>query len=222
MGDGNFGEGGGISLGSSSNGTSKASSMGNADIMAQFSQPQQQRSTPQPSMSSMFSQPPPPQAASTDLFGSISGPSSQSVTPSPQQHQQQAQKKPDPFAALSNSNSRSGSPFQFQSRALPPAPAPASSNFDLLGGAAPAASAPVPVGDDEWTFSSALPDQPQDLVVTNSAIKTVFAVTRPNNTELVVASRISNSTAQPIEDLTFQLAVTKVSQTPSCTRFAYP
>jgi ADP-ribosylation factor-binding protein GGA len=212
MGDGNFGEGGGISLGSSSNGTSKAPSMGNADIMAQFSQPQQQRSTPQPSM---FSQPaPPPQSASTDLFGSLSGPSSHSITPSPQHQQQQQppQKKPDPFAALSNSNSRSGSPFQFQSRAPPPAAqAPASSNFDLLGGAAPTSSAPVPVtDDDEWAFSSALPDQPQDLVVTNSAIKTVFAVTRPNNTELIVSSRISNSTAQAIEDLTFQLAVTKV------------
>jgi ADP-ribosylation factor-binding protein GGA len=212
MGDGNFGEGGGISLGSSSNGTSKAPSMGNADIMAQFSQPQQQRSTPQPSM---FSQPaPPPQSASTDLFGSLSGPSSHSITPSPQHQQQQQppQKKPDPFAALSNSNSRSGSPFQFQSRAPPPpAQAPASSNFDLLGGAAPTSSAPVPVtDDDEWAFSSALPDQPQDLVVTNSAIKTVFAVTRPNNTELIVSSRISNSTAQAIEDLTFQLAVTKV------------
>jgi hypothetical protein len=70
----------------------------------------------------------------------------------------------------------------------------------------------VPVADDdEWAFSSALPEQPQDLVITNSAIKTVFAVTRPNNTELVISSRISNTTAQPIGDLTFQLAVTKVS-----------
>jgi ADP-ribosylation factor-binding protein GGA len=216
MGDGNFGEGGGISLGSSSNGTSKAPSMGNADIMAQFSQSQQQRSTPQPSMPSIFSQPaPPPQ----DLFGSISGPSSHSITPSPQQLQP-PQKKPDPFAALSNSNSRSGSPFQFQSRAPAPAPAPAapaSSNFDLLGGGVPAptttSAPPVPVtDDDEWAFSSALPDAPQEqeLVITNSAIRTVFAVTRPNNTELVVSSRISNSTAQAIEDLTFQLAVTKV------------
>ena len=210
MGDGNFGEGGGISLGSSSNGTSKAPSMGNADIMAQFSQPQ--RSTPQPSMPAMFSQPAHSQSASTDLFGSLSGPSPQPVTPSPQQQQQPAQKKADPFAALSNSNSRSGSPFQFQSRAPAPAAAPASSNFDLLGGGAPTASAPVPVADDdEWAFSSALPEQPQDLISTNSAIKTVFAVTRPNNTELVISSRISNATPQPIEDLQFQLAVTKVS-----------
>ncbi|KAM0717586.1 hypothetical protein Q7P37_007438 [Cladosporium fusiforme] len=213
MGDGNFGEGGGISLGSPSNGATKIPSMGNADIMAQFSQPQSQHATPKPSMPSTFSQPPPTQSASTDLFGSLSGPSSQSVTPAPQQQQQQppAQKKADPFAALANS--RSGSPFQFQSRASPVAQAaPAPSGIDLLGGGGPSApaSAPAPAGgDEEWTFSSALPDQPQDLVVTNSAIKTTFGVSRPNNTELIINSRISNSTPQPIEDLTFQLAVTK-------------
>jgi len=213
MGDGNFGEGGGISLGASSNGASKTPTMGNADIMAQFSQSRHQQTSSQSSMPSMFAQQPPKQqTASTDLFGSLSTPSTQSVTPSPQQ-QQQAQKKTDPFAALSNSNSRSGSPFQFQSSRSPPAPAPAqaSSSFDLLGGSIPAA-APAPSNtnnDDEWTFSSALPDAPQDLTITNSAIKTVFAVTRPNNTELIVSSRISNNTPQPIEDLTFQLAVTK-------------
>jgi ADP-ribosylation factor-binding protein GGA len=169
-------------------------------------------------MPAMFAQQPPTQqTASTDLFGSLSTPNSKSVTPSPQQ-QQQAQKKPDPFAALSNSNSRSGSPFQFQSSRSPqsaPPPAQASSSFDLLGGSIPTA-APAPSNnnsannDDEWTFSSALPDAPQDLTITNSAIKTIFAVTRPNNTELVVSSRISNNTTNPIEDLTFQLAVTKV------------
>jgi ADP-ribosylation factor-binding protein GGA len=220
MGDGNFGEGGGISLGASSNGTSKTPVMGNSDIMAQFSQSRHQPTASQSSMPSMFAQQPPkPQTASTDLFGSLSTPTSKSVTPSPQQQQQhqQAQKKPDPFAALSNSNSRAGSPFQFQSSRSPPAPAPApaqsSSNFDLLGGGIPAAAPPAPsnaTNDDEWTFSSALPDAPQDLTITNSAIKTIFAVTRPNNTELIISSRISNSTAQPIEDLTFQLAVTKV------------
>jgi ADP-ribosylation factor-binding protein GGA len=220
MGDGNFGEGGGISLGASSNGASKTPTMGNADIMAQFSQSRHQQTASQSSMPAMFAQQPPKQqTASTDLFGSLSTPNSQSVTPSPQQ-QQHAQKKPDPFAALSNSNSRAGSPFQFQSSRSPPsAPAPAqaqaSSSFDLLGGSISAA-APAPANnDDEWTFSSALPDAPQDLTITNSAIRTIFGVTRPNNTELIVSSRISNNTTQPIEDLTFQLAVTKVCFAPS-------
>lgn len=212
MGDGNFGEGGGISLGgSSSNGATKAPAMGTADIMAQFSQPQSQRATPQPAMPSMFSQPPPAQSASTDLFGSMSGPTSPPHTPSfnQQQHQPPPQKKADPFAALSGS--RTGSPFQFQSHPTPAAPAPAptsSSGLDLLGGSAAPPAAPA-ANDDEWTFSSALPDQPHDLIVTNSAIKTTFAVTRPNASELAIASRISNATAQPIDDLTFQLAVTK-------------
>jgi ADP-ribosylation factor-binding protein GGA len=230
MGDGNFGEGGGISLGgASSNGTSKTPTMGNADIMAQFSQHKHQQSASQSSMPAMFAQQPPKQQpASTDLFGSLSTPTSKSVTPSPQQ-QQQAQKKPDPFAALSNSNSRSGSPFQFQSSRSPqsaPAPAQASSSFDLLGGSIPAA-APAPANntannDDEWTFSSALPDAPQDLTITNSAIRTIFGVTRPNNTELIVSSRISNNTTQPIEDLTFQLAVTKVCFAPSIHPIVHP
>lgn len=209
MGDGNFGEGGGISLGSSSNGTSsKAPAMGTADIMAQFSQPQSQRATPQPSTPATFSQPPQPQSASTDLFGPISG----SQTATPPQQQQQPQKKADPFAALAGS--RSGTPSQFQKPLSPPGPS--SSGLDLLGGAPATSSAAAPstAGDDEWTFSSALPDQPKDLVVTNSSIRTVFAVTRPNNTELNIDSRISNATAQPIEDLTFQLAVTKVKQCP--------
>lgn len=209
MGDGNFGEGGGISLGSSSNGTSsKAPALGTADIMAQFSQPQSQRATPQPSTPAMFSQPPQPQSASTDLFGSISGPQ----TATPPQQQQQPQKRADPFAALAGS--RSGTPSQFQMPLSPPGPA--SSGLDLLGGAptTSSAAAPTTAGDDEWTFSSALPDQPKDLVVTNSSIRTVFAVTRPNNTELNINSRISNASAQPIEDLTFQLAVTKVKQCP--------
>ncbi len=71
-------------------------------------------------------------------------------------------------------------------------------------------SRPSTSHDDEWTFSSALPDQPTDLTVTNSKIKTVFTVSRSNDSELLIQSRISNNTSQPIGDLTFQLAVTKV------------
>ncbi|KAI7119138.1 hypothetical protein KC352_g33394, partial [Hortaea werneckii] len=54
-----------------------------------------------------------------------------------------------------------------------------------------------------------LPDQPHELAVTNSSIKTVFSVKRDNDTEIQLQSKISNNTAQPITDLTFQLAVTK-------------
>ena len=89
--------------------------------------------------------------------------------------------------------------------------------MDLLGGlggsnnGAPPQAAPRASVDDEWTFSSSVPDEEAELSVTNSSIKTVFSVKREGETELVIQSRISNNTAQLIADLTFQLAVTKVS-----------
>ena len=239
MGDRNYGEGGGISLGPSS-GPSNGTPRSTADIMAQFSQPPAPQQTAQ---NSIFSSPPPqaspqfPQQQTSrpanDLFSSLPGvgsqPPSKPATPIPpslQQSQQQT-KNSDPFAALATPP-RQPSPFQFQQSTskspVPPSQPPAqqSSGIDLLGmgssnGTANTASRPSTSNDDEWTFSSALPDQPSEITVTNSSIKTVFTVSRSNDSELLIQSRISNSTAQLIGDLTFQLAVTKVSQTP-----AYP
>lgn len=220
MGDGNYGSGGGISLGPSNDLTS---------IMS----PQQ--STPKPATPSIFQQqfqqaPPQPQAqaqpkANYDPFASITGssnPPSKPATPVPSIFAQQTAPhhqptKSDPFAALAGT-SRSASPFQFQQSAKAPTPAPppaqATPAADLLGmgpanGTAPAAAPPAQ-DESEWAFSSALPEQPQDITVTNSAIKTLFSVSRPGDAEVTISSRISNNTAQPISDLTFQLAVTKV------------
>ena len=225
MADSDFGVGGGISLGAPSNGAPRSS---NADIMAQFSQP---AGSPPIASNSIFSsqasqpsiQQPQPQALrpSNDLFGSLhttsSQPSSKPATPNPAvQHQP---KKSDPFAAL-NTPPRQASPFQFQqstsrSPALPSQP-PAhvsQQSLDLLGmGSSNGASGsrPSTSNDDEWTFSSALPDQPTDITVTNSKVKTLFSISRSSDSELLIQSRISNSTSQPVGDLTFQLAVTKV------------
>ena len=231
MGDGNYGQGGGISLGASNGfaAAPKQPAMGNADIMAQFSQSSSQQRTPQPSMPNIFSQPAPqqtqpslaaqPSKASSDLFGGLSQPSSKPATPVPpsfaQSQAQHQAKKSDPFAALATPP-RSNSPFQFQSRspAPPTAAPPQSSGLDLLGmGGSNGISTPqptAPAADDEWTFSSSLPES-QDLTVTNTSIKTQFAVSRSSESELLIHSRTSNNTAQPIADLTFQLAVTKVS-----------
>ncbi|KAI7012691.1 hypothetical protein KC366_g16365, partial [Hortaea werneckii] len=237
MGGGDFGSGGGISLGAPTNGASSA------DIMSQFNQPAQQQTASNSIFSSQQALPHPqqqqqpaaqPQApkANYDPFSSLSAsnsrPSSMSPTPIPsaaQQQQAAAAKKPaDPFAALA-STPRSGSPFQFQQSTssgkspAPPAtsqtPQAAGGGLDLLGmgdstaPAQPQQQQQAAGGDDEWTFSSALPDQPHELAVTNSSIKTVFSVKRDNDTEIQLQSKISNNTAQPITDLTFQLAVTK-------------
>ena len=229
MGDSDFGVGGGISLGAPSNGTPRTT----AEIMAQFSQPQPAAQT---APNSIFSSQPsiqqsPPQtsSASNDIFGSLqaagSRPSSKPATPIPpsMQQPQHQPKKSDPFASLATPP-RQASPFQFQqstskspappSQPNQPPPPQRAPTIDLLGmgssNDAPT-SRPSTSHDDEWTFSSALPDQPSDLIVTDGSIKTVFTVSRANDSELTIQSRISNSTHQPVGDLTFQLAVTKVN-----------
>jgi hypothetical protein len=194
MGDGNYGQGGGISLGTN-------------DIMAQFSQPAKT------------------QVAPNSIFASSSTGKSAASSPvpyrsPPQQKSQQAPpKKTDPFASIT-SPSRNASPFQYSSSNKPPPTAPATPNngIDLLGidsgvpAAASSSSNNNVLDNDEWQFSSALPqDQPAELVVTNNGVIRIdFTVKRSSDTELHINSRISNLTNQPIRDLTFQLAVTKV------------
>ncbi|KAF1824828.1 VHS-domain-containing protein [Dissoconium aciculare CBS 342.82] len=197
MGDGNYGQGGGISLGTN-------------DIMAQFSQ---QSSKPQVAPNSIF-------ASSSAGKSVVSSPAPYQPPQQQQQPQQPPQKKADPFASIT-SPSRNASPFQYTSATKPP-PAPASSSngngIDLLGlggssatpAAAPSSSSTV-LDNDEWQFSSSLPpDQPAEILVTNNGeIRVNFTVRRSSETELLISSRISNLTSQPIRDLTFQLAVTK-------------
>lgn len=150
-----------------------------------------------------------------------------SFSPPPQQVQTQ-QPRIDPFASLNAPAPRQASPFQFQQSIQQP-PAPSSSLLDLTGSNA-SQTPPVPsasiqqsngaaaAGDDEWTFSSALPDSSHDLTVVHSSIHVLFHVSRqptPDNV-ILIQSQVSNNTAQPISQLTFQLAVTKVSLSNRC------
>ena len=64
--------------------------------------------------------------------------------------------------------------------------------------------------DDEWTFASAVPDQSKEIVVSNTSINIKFRVNRETSSMLLIQSRISNNTVQPISDLTLQVAVAKV------------
>jgi ADP-ribosylation factor-binding protein GGA len=193
MGDSVYGSGGALTLGSSNNG------------LADLAGPSSSQTTPAPAPAAI---PPPaqPQAARAnyDPFGMISSPAPASNAFQKSQPQQQ-QKAADPFAALSG-NSRTASPFQFQQAVKPPAsPAAPQSAASLLG------------GDDEWTFSSALPTQPQQpqsnaVTVIDSSVKAVFHISRPAgaNDYLAIDARVSNKTPQSISDFTLQLAVTKV------------
>jgi len=58
-----------------------------------------------------------------------------------------------------------------------------------------------------------LPDQPPEVVVTNSSVRIVFNVSRLPGPEAVISinSAVSNNTPNPISDLTFQIAVMKVN-----------
>jgi len=226
-GDSPFGQGAAISLGSSN---------GMASMSGPSRQAQQQQPLPQTVTSSVptqNTQASPASKPNYDPFGLVSSsqPSSKPTTPAPNllgqqrpaQQQQAQQHRADPFASLS-STSRTASPFQFQQSTNPPSHAQSqaqpqaqqqqSSSLlgDLQSNGTAASGTTKPNADDEWTFSSSLPAQTQDLTVTNSAIRTVFHITRASdaNDWLAIESRISNNTAQTISDLTFQLAVTKV------------
>lgn len=211
-GDSTFGSGGALSLGASSNGladltgagpsTSHKPKASASDIMSQFNTPPQSAKPTYDAFAALAQPTSTPASPTVNLFSQ--------PPPQPQQAQQ-PMPKADPFAALS-STSRTSSPFQFQQAFNAPA--------SPIAAVAAASKQPRPTsllsnGDDEWAFTSSLPPQQIEtkaIQVTNSSIRTVFTVSRPSgaNDWLSVESKISNNTAQPISDLTFQLAVTKV------------
>jgi hypothetical protein len=88
---------------------------------------------------------------------------------------------------------------------------------------APPAQAPAPApattststDDDEWAFSSALPDAlptSNDLTVNNTNLKIFLNATRDASVQdqINLSLAFSNNTDQPVSELTFQAAVTKV------------
>ena len=149
-------------------------------------------------------------------FGS-SQPPSHSASPQPGQFQKQQQQpaapaKPqtpaaDPFAAL-------------QSAIKQPAPQQSQkSMFDFANPQPPAnnkAPATSEVDDDEWAFSSALPEGPPSsntVTVSDTSLRISLHATRDPPTASVITMSLlfSNTTQQPITELTFMAAVTKVS-----------
>ncbi|TDZ27658.1 putative ADP-ribosylation factor-binding protein [Colletotrichum trifolii] len=142
-----------------------------------------------------------PQPPSFSQFASFTTPSaSQSATPQPSvmsafKPPQQAATSSDPFAAL-------GSPV-FSSKPSTPAPPPA-----------PAAGAAN--DDDEWAFSSALPQEPPSLprehraTVSESTVKIEMVAGRSGSgNSLNFSFAFSNNSAQQITELHFQLAATR-------------
>ena len=218
-----FGQGGNIAL-DTSNGIGSQSSP---------SPPHQQHLT-NTQITSLFNQPQPAVSArpASGTFAGLnvgtpptSSPaaSASAFSPPPVQQQQPPTQRVDPFASLASvsQNSRTTSPFQFQQSTHPP-PSAVPQTSNLIGLSSPTAagqsSRPLAqssaVLEDEWTFSSALPDTTSELTITNTAITVSWSVSRPpNSPEIIeILSRISNNTAQNISELTFSTAVTRSLQ----------
>lgn len=146
------------------------------------------------------------QTPSFSQFASFTSPAvSQSGTPQPAAHQQPkpppAQPATDPFAAL-----------RAVSTPTPPPPQPAAVSND----------------DDEWNFSSSLPpaapNKPKEHkgTISQSLLRTDFLAGRATgaSNSIHITFAFSNNSAQPITELHFQLAVTKVSETLLFTRLS--
>ncbi|PNH39722.1 hypothetical protein VD0004_g7199 [Verticillium dahliae] len=141
---------------------------------------------------------------------------------------------PPGFATLSSftspSASQSGTP-QPQANYIfnqPPPPAPASDPFAALGASfsPPQSTTPVPAAaaptsnndDDEWSFASALPQaaaptQPREhrAVVSDGGVRIEMLANRTtaNSSAMNIVFAFSNTTAQPVTELHYQVAVTK-------------
>lgn len=102
-------------------------------------------------------------------------------------------------------SARQGSPLPFQ-----PAVQPSGINNQYT--ASSKAQTLHSTTDDDWTFTSALPNDPAEITVTSSNVHITFQVTKEPKEDgsVLVNSSISNNTAQSISDLTFQAAVMKV------------
>lgn len=133
------------------------------------------------------------------------------------------------FASFSSPpGSQSMTPQPGQQAFAPPAaasaPTPAADPFAALSGttsSTQAAKAPAaPSGgndDDEWNFASSLPEAPSKpkeqratLNSTNLRVDYIAGRSTPGANSLALSFAFSNNLAQPISELHFQLAVTKV------------
>lgn len=93
-------------------------------------------------------------------------------------------------------------------------------DFSQPGPATPSqapAPAPAAADDDEWAFSSALPESnglpsSNDILVSDSALHITLHATRssPSDPAITMTVRFSSKVPQPITELIFQVAATKV------------
>lgn len=172
---------------------------------------------------------------------SVSHPSSRSTTPVPQSLQSLQNQKPkdppqpssDPFAILSSPAPQQSAPFSDQQNLPSSAP---SSIFNFGTSAQPPKSPnPQPEtqqsngasNDDDWNFTSALPDDStnlptsNELTVSKTSVTICFKLSRPDSNGSVVniLASFSNNTESLITEYTFQVAIAKVCMFRRCWMF---
>lgn len=150
-------------------------------------------------------------------FGS-SHPTSQSTTPQPSLFQQQQAMQAQKYTAASTKQPPPSDPFAaLASPTTSTAPAKPKSMFDFASHtpvSAPA-QAPAPADDDDWAFSSALPDglpSSNTILVSETQLSISLHAAREPLTPSVITMSItfSSKSDEPISELTFAAAVTKV------------
>lgn len=224
MGEGAFGQGGGISLGFGNNTgmlntaigekayTDLAEGMPGPALLSPTSEHNTTRG-PTPTQSPAQAK---PDYSSFSAFGSAP---SKPATPQPSLFQQQQalqQQRATQQPNISNPQPPPTDPFAALTSPRHATPQQASpSMFDFASHQAPAA-APAP-DDDEWAFASALPEGPpasNSIQVSETGLSISLHVTREPQSPSVVTMSLtfSSNSDQPISELTFMAAVTKVRQ----------
>ncbi len=176
-----------------------------------------------------------------DPFASLTN--SKPSTPAPSLLQSQLASKPpqppsDPFAATTSPAPHQQSPFLNSQQAQPTTSLQSASLFDFAQPShqqspmnpqsTPAVQSNGSTAEDDWNFSSALPDEHGNLPVSkylrvsNGAVAILFKLSRPSNKDSIVAidAHFSNNSAKLITEYTFQVAVRKV-RSPSYWSGAY-
>jgi len=173
-----------------------------------------------------------------DPFASISSsqPSSRTSTPvsSTQSYPpaQLSKLSSDPFASLSSRPPQQPSPSLNSQRSHLATSNPPSSLIDIASSTKPPITKPSSAtsqhtngasADDEWSFSSALPEDSANLpasndvvVVASSQVGITFSSSRPagSDSSIHIVASFSNTTAKLVTEYTFQVAVTKVRPLP--------
>ena len=249
--DQDYGQGGGIALGFGANSSKKApkvlleilltspADVPGPSLLSSTTQESSAKAsaptaTPQPQ------QIPLPAKPNYDPFKFVTNSlsSSRSSTPAPptllqnQQTSRPPKTSTDPFASLSSTASRTASPLPMSQPPQKPVPSQSASLFDFAS-PKPTVLQNQPTAnfqqatngasaDDDWDFTSALPDDGPELpsrsslTVSNTSVKMEFRVERPEaatDSSISISASFSNNTPSLITEYTLQVAVTKVNFT---------